>query len=113
MIRILDAEKVPLSEILARTEDTRDLSGTVAGIIAEVRKHGDEALRRYSREFDKADVHELEVPPARMEQALAALDPALRAVLEEAAENIRASTGGRSRTGLSSARSPAWCWGRR
>ena len=75
MIRILDAEKVPLSEILARTEDTRDLSGTVAGIIAEVRKHGDEALRRYSREFDKADVHELEVPPARMEQALAALDP--------------------------------------
>ena len=51
MIRILDAEKVPLSEILARTEDTRDLSGTVAGIIAEVRKHGDEALRRYSREF--------------------------------------------------------------
>lgn len=90
MIRILDAEKVPLSEILTRTEDTRDLSGTVAGIIAEVRKHGDEALRRYSREFDKADVHELEVPPARMEQALAALDPALRAVLEEAAENIRA-----------------------
>ena len=90
MIRILDAEKVPLSEILARTEDTRDLSGTVAGIIAEVRKHGDEALRRYSREFDKADVHALEVPPARMEQALAALDPALRAVLEEAAENIRA-----------------------
>ena len=90
MIRILDAEKVPLSEILARTEDTRDLSGTVAGIIAEVRKHGDEALRRYSREFDKADVHELEVTPARMEQALAALDPALRAVLEEAAENIRA-----------------------
>ena len=90
MIRILDAEKVPLSEILARTEDTRDLSGTVAGIIAEVRKHGDEALRRYSREFDKADIEQLEVPREQLDRALEELAPDLRAVLEEAAENIRA-----------------------
>ena len=90
MIRILDAEKVPLSDILARTGDSRDLSGLVAGIIAEVRKHGDEALRRYSREFDKADIEQLEVPREQLDRALEELAPDLRAVLEEAAENIRA-----------------------
>ena len=90
MIRILDAEKVPLPDILARTEDSRDVSGLVAGIIAEVRKHGDEALRRYSREFDKADIEQLEVPREQLDRALEELAPDLRAVLEEAAENIRA-----------------------
>ena len=90
MIRILDAEKVPLPDILARTEDSRDVSWLVAGIIAEVRKHGDEALRRYSREFDKADIEQLEVPREQLDRALEELAPDLRAVLEEAAENIRA-----------------------
>lgn len=90
MIRMIDAEKVPLSDILARTGDSRDVSGTVAGIISEVREKGDEALRRYAREFDKADVDALEVPRARIDQALEEMDPGLRAVLEEAAENIRA-----------------------
>ena len=90
MIRILDAEKVPLPDILARTEDSRDVSGLVAGIIAEVQKNGDEALRRYSREFDKADIEQLEVPREQLDRALEELAPDLRAVLEEAAENIRA-----------------------
>lgn len=90
MIKILDAEKVPLSEILVRAEDTRDLTGTVSGIIAEVRKNGDEALRRYAKEFDRADIGELEVPRAQIDKALEDMAPALRAVLEEAAENIRA-----------------------
>lgn len=90
MIRILDAEKVPLPDILARTEDSRDVSGLVAGIIDEVRKNGDGALRRYSREFDKADIEQLEVPREQLDRALEELAPDLRAVLEEAAENIRA-----------------------
>ena len=90
MMKILDAEKVPLPEILSRGEDARDLSGAVAEIIAGVRKNGDEALRQYAKTFDHADVGELEVPRAQLERALADMDPALRAVLEEAAENIRA-----------------------
>ncbi len=90
MIRILDAEQVPLSEILARTEDARDVSGTVAGIIAGVRQHGDAALRRYAMEFDHAEIEDLEVPAEQMDRALEALAPDFRAVLEEAAEHIRA-----------------------
>lgn len=90
MVKVLDASLVPLSEILDRTEDQRDISGAVAGIIADVRQNGDAALRRYTREFDKAEPDALEVPREQLDRALADLDPGLRAVLEEAAENIRA-----------------------
>ena len=89
MIQILDAGRVPLPEILARTEDARDVSGIVAGIIEDVRKNGDAALLRYAREFDGAELDALEVPRERLDGALADLDPALRSVLEEAADNIR------------------------
>jgi len=90
MIRILDAGQVPLSDILARTEDTRDVSGAVSGIIAAVRQGGDAALLRYEKELDRAELDALEVPRERMDRALAELDGNLRTVLEEAAENIRA-----------------------
>ena len=62
MIQILDAGRVPLTEILARTEDARDVSGIVAGIIEDVRKNGDAALLRYASEFDGAELDALEVP---------------------------------------------------
>lgn len=90
MLTILDAAQVPLSEILARTEDQRDISGLTADIIADVRQSGDAALRRYTKEFDKAGPDTLEVPREQLDQALADLEPGLRSVLEEAAENIRA-----------------------
>lgn len=89
MIKILDAGQIPLSEILARTEDERDVAGIVSGIIADVRENGDEALFRYARQFDKAEPEALEVPAALLDRALEELDPRLLAVLEEAAENIR------------------------
>lgn len=90
MLTILDAAQVPLSEILAHTEDQRDISGLTADIIADVRQSGDAALRRYTKEFDKAEPDTLEVPREQLDQALADLEPGLRSVLEEAAENIRA-----------------------
>lgn len=90
MMRILDAGQVSLSEILARTENRRDISGTVANIIEDVRQNGDAALLRYAKEFDKAELDALEAPQEQMDKALAALEPELRAALEEAAENIRA-----------------------
>ena len=82
MIRIVDAGQLPLSEVLARTEDTRDVSGTVAGIIADVRENGDAALLRYEKLFDQAALDALEVPQEQLDGALAGLEPGLRAILE-------------------------------
>ena len=90
MLKILDAGQISLSEILAHTEDKRDISGVVANIMDDVRQNGDAALFRYAKELDKAELDALEVPQARLNQALAELAPDLRAVLEAAAENIRA-----------------------
>ena len=90
MMKILDAAKVPLSLILARTEDTRDVSGIVAGILADVRRNGDAALLRYEKELDQVELESIEVPASWLEQCLEELEGGVRAVLEEAAENIRA-----------------------
>ena len=65
MIRVFKAGEVSLSEILARTEDKRDVAGTVAAILADVRQNGDAALRRYTKELDHAEPEEIEVPASR------------------------------------------------
>lgn len=90
MIQIYQYGEVSPEEIFRRAEELPDVSQAVAGIIAAVRREGDEALRRYAREFDKTELEELEVSPAQIDRAAQALDPELRAILEEAAGNIRA-----------------------
>lgn len=59
-----------------------------ADIIARVRRDGDKALREMAREFDRAELHSLEVPRSVCEAALDALEPKLRDALARAARNI-------------------------
>jgi histidinol dehydrogenase len=66
---------------------------TVQEIIAQVRQRGDVALLEYTRRFDRveaATVAELEIPRARLQQALAAVPEAQRRALETAAVRLRA-----------------------
>ncbi|MEJ2059674.1 MAG: histidinol dehydrogenase [Gammaproteobacteria bacterium] len=66
---------------------------TVNEIIARVRAEGDAAVLDYTERFDHltADtMAELELPRARLEQALAAIDGETRSALERAAERVRA-----------------------
>lgn len=73
-------------------ERTSASDGTIAertaGILARVRREGDDALRALAHELDGVDLESLEVPRARWQSALDALAPALRAALERSAENI-------------------------
>ena len=62
----------------------------VQAILAEVRAHGDAALRDYSERFDGVTIDDLAVPRAQREAALGAIDPPLRAALEEAHASILA-----------------------
>ena len=89
MIRIYSYGQVPASEIFSRQESRTDVSAAVAAIIAAVRQEGDTALLRYAKEFDKAELTEIEVPAAQLDAAVDALDGELRAILQEAAERIR------------------------
>lgn len=66
---------------------------TVRRIIRELRHRGDAALIEYTNRFDRrnvADIAELEVSRAQIDQALAGLAPELRAALESAAQRVRA-----------------------
>ena len=87
-------------KLLMRPEDAADVSQAVAGIIAQVRRDGDQALFELARRFDGAAPDALEVTPAEMDAALAQLDPALRAAMERAAENIRAFHSAQKREGF-------------
>lgn len=90
MIKIMKYGEVPSSEIFARGTAETDVSDIVADILAEVRQKGDAALLAYTKQFDKADLQALEVSEAEIDAAFQKVEPAFVAVLQQAAENIRA-----------------------
>ena len=90
MIKMMKYGEVPSSEIFARGTAENDVSDIVADIIAEVRQKGDAALLAYAKQFDKADLQALEVSEAEIDAAFQKVEPAFIAVLQQAAENIRA-----------------------
>jgi histidinol dehydrogenase len=76
--------------LLDRTTSGDDtLRKRTAAIILRVRREGDLALRMMAREYDRASLTQLEVPPAEWSRALDALDPALRRAMERSAANLR------------------------
>lgn len=62
----------------------------VRKILAEVRAHGDAAVRSFTERFDKVRVDELRVPRSEIDAALARTPPALVAALEEAKDAVEA-----------------------
>ncbi len=90
MIQISQASEISPEQILRRTADKQDVSDAVADIVAAVRQEGDRALLRYTRELDHAAPAALEVTGEELDAALSGISAELRAILEEAAERIRA-----------------------
>ena len=90
MIKMMKYGEVPSSEIFARGTAETDVSDVVADILAEVRQKGDAVLLAYAKQFDKADLQALEVSEAEIDAAFQKVEPAFIAVLQQAAENIRA-----------------------
>ena len=82
-----DALAAELRALVPAADSVRD---SVAGIIAEVRTRGDEALREYTRRFDTAGTEPgpLRVAEHNLEAAAADLDPDVRAGLEQAIHNV-------------------------
>ena len=90
IIDIRKADSPPAEGWLRRPVlDTRQLEEKVARIMAEVRRDGDAAVRRFSLEFDKSAPEILELTAAEIAAGAAGLDEALKAAIQQAAENIR------------------------
>ena len=90
MIRILRMDEISEKEIFERNDSTADVSGVVAGIIADVRTRGDAALLEYTERFDHAVLRSLQVSKEEFDEAMALVDPRMQAVLKKAAASIRA-----------------------
>lgn len=89
MIKILKVGDVAKEDIFARSEPVVDVAGSVAEIIANVRRNGDAALLDYTRKYDKAELTSLQVSKEEMEEAFAQVEPRFVEILEKAAANIR------------------------
>ncbi len=90
--------RLELTDIAATVAELRsvaparsDVRAAVEEIVGEVRRQGDEALRRLTERLDDVALPpHLAVPPEKMLAALRELDPELRSALELAVANIRA-----------------------
>ncbi|TAJ77131.1 MAG: histidinol dehydrogenase [Gallionellaceae bacterium] len=83
-----------LSKLLA-FEETADekLEATVASILADVKKRGDEAVLEYTRKFDRlplANAATMELPRAELKAAFDGLPTDQRDALEQAAKRVTA-----------------------
>jgi histidinol dehydrogenase len=67
-----------------------DVDAAVAAILDDVRRHGDDAVRAYTRRFDGCDLDDLHVERKELDAALARLEPDIRAALAFARDQILA-----------------------
>mgnify|MGYP000983717596 CR=1 FL=1 len=89
MIKRYELSRIGIDEILSRDKAaSADVEAVVAGIIADVRKNKDAALKALTAKFDGAVLSSLLVTDR--ERAEAAVAPGLLDVMKRAAENIRA-----------------------
>src|ERR1700722_13557392 len=80
-----------LESVLPRPEAIEaDVSEAVSGIIAQVRRDGDDALRSLTARFDKVEIDSIAVDPAELKAALGRIPDELRTALEVAHRRIRA-----------------------
>jgi len=98
MLRTIDLRGRALSpaELLAavpRADVARESALTTAAqIVHDVAARGEEALREQAERFDGASGHDIRVPASHFEEALAGLDPQVRAALEEAIARVRTAS---------------------
>jgi histidinol dehydrogenase len=90
MLRIVESTNRRAVQALLAPERARDAATDrrVAAIVGDVRKHGDEALIRYARQFDRLD-GPVEVSHNEMLTAAREVATPVRAALRAAAKNIR------------------------
>ncbi len=88
MIRILKESETKRETIFAREDPVADVEAPVRAILEDVRANGDEALKRYTKQFDGADIPTVEVGMGTVEEGFRRADPVLVEILFRAADRI-------------------------
>ena len=90
MIRILKESETKREAIFAREDPVGSVEEPVRAIIAQVRAKGDEALKRYTKEFDGVDLTSVEVGQGAIDEGFRMADPMLVDILYRASERVAA-----------------------
>ncbi|GAA2916328.1 histidinol dehydrogenase [Microbacterium keratanolyticum] len=89
----LRGRSLSTAEMLAavpRAEAARaEALATAAQIVADVREHGEKSLREQAERFDRVTDHAIRIPAEHVAEAVAALEPRIRAALEESINRVR------------------------
>lgn len=88
MIKILKMDSFRREDILPEPPEQAEISSSVKEVLANVKAKGDEAVKYYTKLFDKVDIENLIADPADIEEGAKAADPEFIAALEKAAANI-------------------------
>ncbi len=88
MIKIYKYGEIADTEIFARVQMSSNVEQTVSDIIEDVKKNGDKAVLEYCRKFDKAELKNLEVTEAEIDDAFKSVPEEFLKILKEAAQNI-------------------------
>jgi histidinol dehydrogenase len=87
------------------------LESSVRNVLTRVKKSGDEALREFTRQFDKADLTDIRALPAEISDAEKALSNELRQAIRAAAANIEKFHAAQKREPLKIETTPGvYCW---
>ena len=90
MIRILKESETKREAIFAREDPVGSVEEPVREIIAQVRAKGEEALKRYTKEFDGVDITSVEVGQGAIDEGFRMADPMLVDILYRASERVAA-----------------------
>ena len=90
MIRILKESETKREAIFAREDPVGSVEEPVRAIIEQVRAKGDEALKRYTKEFDGVDIPSVEVGQGAIDEGFRMADPMLVDILYRATERVAA-----------------------
>ena len=89
MIKTIKSNEFEKDCILQKTITSTKVTSSVAMIIANIIKRGDDALREYTEKFDGCILDSFELSQAVIDKAVEAVDPEFIKIMERAAENIK------------------------
>ena len=91
MKKVIDPKREEWEVLLARPQmKNADLEKICKDIFSEIRKNGDQALRKYTWFFDRVQIGELAVSEAEFEAAAGLVPEDLKQAIREAKRNIEA-----------------------
>ncbi len=90
LYRWRETDQSTKNRIMRRAQvDIDAVAKLVASIIDDVRDNGDDALRRYAKKFEGADIDNIKASAKEFERAEANLDDELKAAIRKCADNVK------------------------